>query len=75
MHAYIRTYIQDLDSLEAVIFWWHKANVVVFYDWSVESNPDAPEKSALYLMQGGITLPSPDFYMYVTPQSLSTAIP
>jgi hypothetical protein len=49
--------------------------VVVFYDWSVESNPDAPEKSALYLMQGGITLPSPDFYMYVTPQSLSTAIP
>ncbi len=25
--------VKDLDSLEAVIFWWHKANVVVFYDW------------------------------------------
>jgi len=24
---------------------WHKANVVVFYDWSVESNPDQPEVS------------------------------
>jgi predicted metalloendopeptidase len=55
--------IKDLDSLEAVIFWWHKANVVVFYDWSVESNPDQPEESALYLMQGGITLPSTDFYL------------
>jgi len=55
--------IKDLDSLEAVIFWWHKANVVVFYDWSVESNPDKPEESALYLMQGGITLPSTDFYI------------
>jgi hypothetical protein len=29
----------------------HKANVVVLYDWSVESDPHAPDTSALYLMQ------------------------
>ena len=62
--------IKDLDSLEAVIYWWHKANVVVFYDWSVESNPDKPEESALYLMQGGITLPSTEFYVARSPAML-----
>jgi len=36
---------------QAVIYWMHKANVVVLYDWSVESDPHAPDTSALYLMQ------------------------
>ena len=54
--------IKDLVSLTAVIYWLHKANIVVFYDWSVEVNPHDPSQFALYLMQGGITLPSTEFY-------------
>lgn len=59
--------VKDLVSLEAVIYWMHKANVVVFYDWSVEVDPRNPRKSALYLMQGGITLPSPSYYTDPSP--------
>ena len=59
--------VKDLVSLEAVIYWMHKANIVVFYDWSVEVDPRNPRKSALYLMQGGITLPSPDYYTDPSP--------
>mgnify|MGYP002636233250 CR=1 FL=1 len=35
---------------------------MVLYDWSVESDPHEPDTSALYLMQGGITMPAPEFY-------------
>mmetsp|Transcript_10027 Transcript_10027/g.20036 ORF Transcript_10027/g.20036 Transcript_10027/m.20036 type:complete len:727 (-) Transcript_10027:57-2237(-) len=60
--------VKDLVSLTAVIYWWHYANVVVFYDWSVELNPHEPAKSALNLMQGGITMPSVEFYTSEAPQ-------
>jgi len=54
--------VKDLVSLTAVIYWWHYANVVVFYDWSVEMDPNQPTHSALNLMQGGITMPSVQYY-------------
>ena len=64
LHPFVRQIeaISDLVSLTAVIYWLHKANIVVFYDWSVEVNPHEPSQFALYLMQGGITLPSTAFY-------------